>query len=147
MAISPKNRARALELAKELNELNGGRYHDDGTPKTFDELEIETNALTDLLSSMALNESAKDLPEAEKPVRCPKCKAVPKPHDPDDDASLLRQSSQSNELPCVPPAWLSADEFDHGIDGQTGQPQSQRKRKFLVDRRRRSRSGSASGLH
>ena len=42
MAISPKNRARALELAKELNELNGGRYHDDGTPKTFDELEIET---------------------------------------------------------------------------------------------------------
>lgn len=67
MAISPQNRARALELAKELNEINGGRYHDDGTPKTFDEREIETNALTNLLSSMALNVSAKDLPTVGKP--------------------------------------------------------------------------------
>lgn len=94
MAISPQNRARALELAKELNELNGGRYHDDGTPKTFDELEIETNALTDLLSSMALNVSAKDLPAEEKPVRCPQCKAVPRPHDPDDDEPMIIQSAR-----------------------------------------------------
>ncbi|TWU40266.1 hypothetical protein Q31b_36130 [Novipirellula aureliae] len=92
--MSAKASARALELAKELNEFNGGRYHDDGTPKTFDELEIETNALTDLLSSMALNESAKDLPGEEKPVRCPKCKAVPEPHDPDDDEPMVIQSAR-----------------------------------------------------
>lgn len=94
MAISPEDRARALELAKELNQITGGRYHEDGSPKTFDELEIETNFMADLVTSMALNESAKDLPEEEKCVRCPKCKAVPRKHDPDDDEPMIIQSAR-----------------------------------------------------
>ena len=94
MAISAKDRARALELAKELNQITGGRYHDDGTPKTFDELETETNAIADLMTSAALNESARDLPDKEKCARCPKCNAVPKKHDPDDDEPMVVQSAR-----------------------------------------------------
>jgi len=94
MAISPQDRVRAKELAKELVKITGGRYKDDGTPKTFDELEIETNLLGDLVTSIALNESAEDLPEEEKCVRCPKCKAVPIKHDPDDDEPMVIQTAR-----------------------------------------------------
>ena len=96
MAISPQDRARLDELAKEINEITGGRYRDDGTPKTFDELEIETHYVLDLVSSAAINQSAKDLPEDQKCVRCPKCKAVPRPHNLDDDEPTVIQTARGD---------------------------------------------------
>ncbi|MEM6472968.1 MAG: hypothetical protein AAF802_25635 [Planctomycetota bacterium] len=92
MAISPQNRARAEELAKQLVKNVSGRYHKDGTPKTFHELEIEAGHIADLVASMVLNENARDLPEEEKCVRCPKCNAVLKKHDPDDDEAMIIQT-------------------------------------------------------
>ena len=93
MAISPQNRARAEELAKEFVKITTGRYREDGSPKTFEELETEAGFVADLVASMALNENAKDLPEEEKCVRCPKCKAVPKKHDHDDDEAMIVQTT------------------------------------------------------
>ncbi len=93
MAISPQDRTRAEELAKEILELTGGRYRPDGTPKTFDELETEAGFVADLAASMAVKQAAKDLPEEEKCVRCPKCKAVPRKHEPDDDEPMIIQTT------------------------------------------------------
>ena len=93
MAISPEDRARAAELAEELLRITGGRYRDVGSPKTFDEIETEAGVVADLVASMAVNEAAKDLPEEEKCVRCPKCKAIPRKHDPDDDEPMIVQTT------------------------------------------------------
>jgi hypothetical protein len=94
MAISAQDRARAKELAKELVKITGGRFRDDGTSKTFDELEIEASLIGDLVTSMAINQAAEELPEGEKCVRCPQCKAVPKKHDPDDDEPMVIQTAR-----------------------------------------------------
>lgn len=99
--MSPEERARAEELAKELLELTGGRYREDGTPKTFDELEIEAGLVSGLITSMAINQAARDLPDEEKPVRCPKCKAVPRKHDPDDDEPIVIETT------CGEVGWLT----------------------------------------
>jgi len=40
MAISAQDRVRANELARELVTITGGRFKNDGTSKTFDELEL-----------------------------------------------------------------------------------------------------------
>lgn len=63
MAISPEGRARSEELAAELLEITGGCYRDDGTPKTFDELEIEAGMVGGLITSKAINKASEDLPE------------------------------------------------------------------------------------
>lgn len=96
MAISPQDRARAKELAKELAEIAGGRYRPDGTFKTFDELEIDAGFVADLITSMAINQSAQDIPEDEKCVRCPKCKAVPRKHTDDDDEPIVIQTTHGD---------------------------------------------------
>lgn len=96
MAISAQDRARAKELAKELVKITGGRFKDDGTSKTFDQLEIEASLIGDLVTSMAINQAAEELPEAEKCVRCPKCKAVPKIHNPDDDEPMVIQTARGD---------------------------------------------------
>jgi len=93
MAVSPQDRARAAELAKELAKITGGRYRPDGTPKTFDELESEAGLVADLIASIAINQAAEDIPEQEKCVRCPKCKAVPRKHDPDDDEPIVIETT------------------------------------------------------
>lgn len=96
MAISAQDRARAAVLAKELNDIIGGRYRPDGSPKTFDELETQAGFVADLIASMAVNQSAQDLPEDQKCVRCPKCKAVPQKHDPDNDEPMIIQTTHGD---------------------------------------------------
>lgn len=96
MAVSPEDRARAKTLAKELVKITGGRFKDDGTSKTFDELEIEASLIGDLVTSMAINQAAEELPEDEKYVRCPKCKAAPRKHDPDDDEAMVIQTARGD---------------------------------------------------
>lgn len=93
MAISPKDRARAEVLAKELFQIHGGRFRADGSSKTFDQLETEIGLLGDLIQSMVLNQAAEAMPEEEKCVRCPRCKAVPNKHNPDDDEPIVIQTT------------------------------------------------------
>jgi len=93
MAISTEDRARAEELAKELFAIHGGRFQPDGTSKTFDQLETEIGLIGSLVSSMALNQATAEMPEEQKCVRCPKCKAVPQEHNPEEDEPILIQTT------------------------------------------------------
>lgn len=94
MAISPEDRARARELANELFKITGGRFREDGTSKTFAELEEEASLVGDLITSLALQQAAAELPERERPVRCPQCKAEPEPHGPDRDEAMVVQTAR-----------------------------------------------------
>ena len=55
MAISPEDHVRVAELAEELLWITGGRYRDDGLPKTFDEIETEASVVADLVASWSSN--------------------------------------------------------------------------------------------
>ena len=96
MAISPQDRARAKELAKELVKITGGRFKADGTSKTFDELETEASLIGDLITSMAINEASEEMAAEEKCVRCPQCHAIPRDHDPDDDEPMIIQTARGD---------------------------------------------------
>lgn len=96
MAISAQDRARAQELARELVKITGGRFKEDGTSKTFDEIEVEASLIGDLVTSLAINQAAKEMPEEEQCVRCPKCKAVPREHSPDDDEPIVIQTARGD---------------------------------------------------
>lgn len=90
MALSGKDRERAEELAKELWKITGGRFKSDGTSKTFLEIEDEAIDLTDFVASVVIKESAAELPDHEKPCRCPQCGAVPKTPDDDEEPIVLQ---------------------------------------------------------
>ena len=94
MAISAKNRARVEELATELFELLGGRYKPDGKSKTFDEIELETTELGDLITSLAIQNSVAEQMLEENCARCPKCDRLGKKLDPDDDEAMVLQTAR-----------------------------------------------------
>ena len=94
MAISPEDRARARELANEICKITGGRFREDGTSKTFAELEDEASLVGDLITSLAIQQAAAELPDRERPVRCPQCQAEPEPHGPDRDEAMVVQTAR-----------------------------------------------------
>jgi hypothetical protein len=94
MAISPEDRARAEELAKELFKITGSRFRADGTSKTFAEIEDEASLLGDLITSMAINQAVAEAPGLERLVRCPQCHAEPGEHDPKCDEPIVIQTTR-----------------------------------------------------
>lgn len=74
MVISSEDRKRAQELAGELVKITGGRFKADGKSKTFAEIEDETIQLGDLITSLAINQTAAENPDDRPPpCCCPQC--------------------------------------------------------------------------
>lgn len=98
MAISAENRARAEVLARKIVELTGGRFDQDGRPKTFDQIENEATELGDLITSLAIQKSvAPDehpTPQSQAEVACPMCDRPCSKRSADDDEAMMLQASR-----------------------------------------------------
>ena len=73
MELSATDRRRLQELAGEMRKILGGAVRDDGTPKTFDELEQDSIEVGDLIASAMLEANVRDGEEPPGACRCPKC--------------------------------------------------------------------------
>lgn len=60
MALSATDRERLQELGREIREILGGASHDDGTSKTFDELEKDSIEVTDVIGSAMLERNVRE---------------------------------------------------------------------------------------
>lgn len=75
MGLTAKDRQQLQELGKELRKITGGSQREDGTPKTFDELERDAIEVADLIGAAILEAGVRDA-EACEACHCPKCGAM-----------------------------------------------------------------------
>ncbi|MEM8911922.1 MAG: hypothetical protein AAGC97_09160 [Planctomycetota bacterium] len=100
MALSTEDRQRAAELADELYQITGNRWHPDGKPKTFLEIEQRAAEVSDFLATLVIQKATnqKTNPSGSvdqpSPVRCPQCESVGKYRDGDDDEPMVLQTDQ-----------------------------------------------------
>jgi hypothetical protein len=73
MALSTEDRKRLRELGGEIRKILGGAVRDDGTSKTFDELERDSIEVSDLIGSTMLEANVRDGEQPPGTCRCPKC--------------------------------------------------------------------------
>lgn len=95
MAISTEDRNRAAELAEELFRITGRRFKEDGTSRTFLEIEERVGEMSDLLADLVIQKTAEDKLDPvqnDAPVCCPKCAAIAKYRDGDDDEVMILQT-------------------------------------------------------
>ena len=76
MGLSATDRKRLQELGGEIRKILGGAVRDDGTPKTFDELENDSVEVGDLIASAMLEANVRDGEQPTGACRCPKCNRV-----------------------------------------------------------------------
>jgi hypothetical protein len=76
MASTAEQRRRIAEIAKEMNELTGGRSRADGSLKTFAEIENDSIRATDLLAAEMMRVAAGDAPDRPSTCRCDGCGRV-----------------------------------------------------------------------
>lgn len=73
MRLSPNQRERLRELAREAKEIVGGCLHPKGRPMTFAELEDECIAAGDLVTSAMLEERISERQAPQQQPCCPTC--------------------------------------------------------------------------
>ena len=76
MTSTAEQRRRIAEIAKEMNELTGGRSRADGSLKTFAEIENDSVRATDLLAAEMMRIAAGDAPDRPSTCRCDGCGGV-----------------------------------------------------------------------
>lgn len=73
MALSAADRKRLRELGGKIREILGGAMREDGTPKTFDELEQDSIDVADVIRMAMLEENVRKGQDPAGMCRCPKC--------------------------------------------------------------------------
>lgn len=103
MGLSAKDRKRMQELGGEIRKIFGGAVRDDGTPKTFDELERESIEVGDSIASAMLEANVRDGEEPSSVCRCPKCNRLG-PRCEEEEPRILQ--TDRGEV-----SWLEAEYF------------------------------------
>lgn len=100
MAISPEKRAQAAALARKIVELTGGRFKANGKSKTFDQIEDEATEIGDLITSLAIQEMARENSEAEECQNCPMCDRPGEKTSADNAEAIVLQTARG-EVECM----------------------------------------------
>lgn len=103
MALLAANRKRLRELGGEIREILGGAMREDGTPKTFDELEKDSIDVADVIGMAMLEENVRKGEDPAGTCRCPKCDRL-SPRQEDAEPRVLQ--TDRGEV-----SWLEADYF------------------------------------
>lgn len=103
MGLSATDRKRLQELGGEIRKILGGAVRDDGTPKTFDELERESIEVGDMIASAMLEANVRDGEEPPGVCHCPKCNCL-SPRSEDMEPRVLQ--TDRGEV-----SWLEAEYF------------------------------------
>lgn len=73
MGLSAADRKRMRELGGEIRKIMGGAAREDGTPKTFEELERDSIEVGDAISCAMLEANVRDGEQPAGACRCPTC--------------------------------------------------------------------------
>lgn len=103
MALSAADRKRLRELGGEIRKILGGAMREDGTPKTFDEMEQDSIDVADVIGMSMLEENVRDGEEPAGTCRCPKCDRL-SPRKDDAEPRVLQ--ADRGEV-----SWLEAEYF------------------------------------
>lgn len=103
MTLSASERERLQHLGKEIREILGGARRENGTAKTFDELEQDSIEVADVIGSSMLEANARDVEHPPGACRCPKCGAMA-PQKEDAEPRVLQTDRGEVD-------WLEAEYF------------------------------------
>ncbi len=73
MALARQERERLQQLGREIREILGGSCREDGSLKTFDEMESDSIAVADIIGTAMLEGNVQDVQQPAGTCRCPTC--------------------------------------------------------------------------
>ncbi|MCG8448376.1 MAG: hypothetical protein MI725_02195 [Pirellulales bacterium] len=73
MALATQDRERLQQLGREVREILGGSTRDDGSPKSFDEMEDDSIEAADIIGTAMLESNVQEGQEPAGACRCPSC--------------------------------------------------------------------------
>ena len=90
MTLSMEQRERLRSLGGEVREILGGSTREDGTPKTFEELENDSIEVADVIGTAMLETNVQDEKHTfQGTCRCPSCDCL-SPRREEDEARVLQ---------------------------------------------------------